>query len=369
MRLLLVISSLGPGGAERNASRMANFWAARGHAVSIVTLAVGDDFYTLDRRVVRYKLDALTGSTGLLDALRRNVSRIGQLRETFRQLAPDVLISFLDQTNILVLLAARGLNVPVIVSERSDPAVRPLGRVWQMLRRATYARAECVVVQTARAAAYFRSSKKLRTVVIPNSVEPPSFNSFVGLAVPRPNVMGVGRFGPEKGFDLLIRAFAHVASDYPQWSLVLIGEGPMRGELERLALEQGIASRVRFLGNQREVITLLAQTDLYVLSSRFEGFPNALCEAMAIGRAVVSFDCPSGPGEIIQHGDDGLLVPPEDVAALAETIKRLMGDASLRSRLGRRARDIVLRFGIDDVMARWEELFFEAWRKRRDAGV
>lgn len=354
-----MISSLGLGGAERNVSRMANFWAARGHVVTIVTLSADEDFYRLDQRVARHKLGVLVGSIGLLDALWRNAQRIARLRATIRQLAPEVVISFLDQTNVLALLAARRLNVPVIVSERTDPAVRPLKRVWRALRRVTYPHAACVVVQTSRAAAYFRDNEKVRTVVIPNAVERASFVLYSERILPRPNVMGIGRLAPEKGFDLLLRAFALVAAVHPQWSLFLVGDGAMRGELQRLANDLQVASRVTFLGSQQEVIALLAQADLFVLSSRFEGFPNALCEAMAIGRAVVAFDCPSGPGEIIRHGENGLLVPPEDVAKLAETLECLMRDPLLRNRLGERARDVVVRLGVEEIMARWEGLFRE----------
>lgn len=336
---------------------MANFWATRGHAVTIVTLAADGDFYTLNQQVARHRLGVLALSTGPFDALRLNAYRVRRLRATIRQLAPNVVISFLDQTNVLVLLATYGLNVPVIVSERIDPAVRPLKRVWRLLRRMTYPRATRVVVQTVRAANYFLRDQKVHTIVIPNPVEPaylcPSYDSLV----PHPNVMGMGRLVPQKGFDLLIRAFARVSERHPEWLLLLVGDGPMRGELQRLAYDHGIASRVRFMGNQPGAGTFLGQADLLVLPSRFEGFPNVLCEAMAAGRAVVAFDCPSGPGEIIRHGDDGLLVPPEDVAGLAGTMERLMGDSALRDRLGERARDVVLRFGIDEIMARWEELF------------
>ena len=146
----------------------------------------------------------------------------------------------------------------------------------------------------------------------------------------------MGRLAPQKGFDLLIDAFSRVAGRHPQWSLQILGEGPDRPALERLIDVKGLAGRVVLAGWEPDPSAVLQQGDLFVLSSRFEGFPNALLEAMACGLPSVSFNCQSGPAEIIRDQIDGILVPPEDVPGLADAIDRALTDEALRRRLAAR---------------------------------
>jgi glycosyltransferase involved in cell wall biosynthesis len=167
-------------------------------------------------------------------------------------------------------------------------------------------------------------------------------------------IVAMGRMRHQKGFDLLLKAFASCSN--PEWRLVIFGEGQERKGFELLIRELGLEGKVFMPGVVKDSMSLLKQADLFVMSSRFEGFPNALLEAMACGLPVISFDCPSGPGEIIRNGVDGLLVAPEDVNAMADAMKRLMADGEERKRLGTRAIEVLDRFGIEKVMKKWEEL-------------
>jgi glycosyltransferase involved in cell wall biosynthesis len=166
----------------------------------------------------------------------------------------------------------------------------------------------------------------------------------------------MGRLTPQKGFDLLINAFSQVATAHSTWELRILGEGEDLAALQRHAADFGIADRVQFLGWMDDPNPFLANASLFVLASRWEGFPNALLQAMAHGAAVIGFACDSGPEEIIRQDVDGLLVLPEDVGALAAAMDRLMGNLAERTQLGQRAREVTDRFSCHQFFSRWDRV-------------
>ncbi len=180
--------------------------------------------------------------------------------------------------------------------------------------------------------------------------------------------VGLGRLTDQKGFDRLLPAFAQVVAQRPDWVLRIYGDGPEREALESQAVDLGLERHVQLMGASRDVSADLARASLFVLSSRTEGFPMVLLEAMAAGLPVVSFACPHGPDEILTDGEDGLLVPDGDIDALAAAVLRLVDDPAQRAALSRRARQTVARYGLDEIGGRWES-FLDGLGARRAAGV
>jgi len=359
MRITLVIPSLSSGGAERVASTIANHWAGAGRDVTLVTLdASTGDFYALDPRVRRVSLE-LAAPMGQRWRTAWYLARVVRgLRGEIAASRPDVVISFMDITNVLTLLALRGSRVPVVITEHTDPREFPLAGFWRAGRRLLYRHADALVVLTESVREWAEGLLRGAVHVIPNPIPAPDLTSPPSWRLPAggPVVAAMGRLSHEKGFDRLVRAMAQCAPRHPHWSLLILGEGAERARLERLASELGIGDRVLLPGRVHEPTTVLRGASLFVVASRFEGFNCALAEAMSCGLPVVSMDCPSGPGEIIRHGTDGILVPPGDVDALAAAMDRLMGDEAERRRLGLRGPEVLDRFGVEPVMARWDAL-------------
>jgi glycosyltransferase involved in cell wall biosynthesis len=359
MRICFAVNSLRAGGAERVSANLANEWVRTGHEVTLVTLESTDhDFYNLDPRIGRRALCAAGASTGPLGAVVSNVSRLRRLRRELAALRPDVIVSFMDTMNVLVLIASAGLRTPVVVSERIDPRKYPLGAAWETLRRLTYRYASLLVVQTESVADWARSlTSSRRVVVMPNPISDACLEAGRASTGSRARrVVGVGRLVPQKGFDTLIAAFDRAAAGRPEWSLVIAGQGPLEDALRAQALGTRAADRIALAGLLQKPEALLAASAIYVLSSRFEGFPNALVEGMACGCAVIATDCASGPAEIITSGADGLLVPVDDVDALAASLEALITNDDDRRRLGAAAARSVDSLRVDVIAERWIRL-------------
>jgi GalNAc-alpha-(1->4)-GalNAc-alpha-(1->3)-diNAcBac-PP-undecaprenol alpha-1,4-N-acetyl-D-galactosaminyltransferase len=351
MRLVLVAANLGPGGAEKVMTLLANAWARQGTCITLITLdGTTGSFFPLDRSVERLATETFVGGPGLLFRLVRDAVK---LRRIVRRISPDAVVSFINSTNVLVLLALLGTRYPRVVSERSDPAIAPLGAFWRALRWMLYPTADRVVVQTSSAAAFFRGRVMRKVAVIPNPVIMPPGNMPADVDVPRPAIVSLGRFTEEKRFVDLIDAFATVAPRHPEWSLMIAGDGPLRADLERRIETLGLSGRARLPGLTKAPAAFLRRADIFVLSSRFEGFPNALCEAMALGRPVIATDCPSGPRHIVTHQSNGLLVPPMRPERLAEAIEALIGSPEKRAALGTAAALITETFAIGPILAEW----------------
>ncbi len=362
LKITLVIHSLSCGGAERVMSTMANYWANHNQQVTLLTFTDVDDvpFYKLDSKVDHQPLNLAQTSKSVASAIANNIARISKLRTAITKSNPDVVISFLNQTNIQTLLATRGLGIPVIVSEREVTLNSTLSKVWKVIRRWTYLSANAIVLQTKASLEYIPSQWQKTVRIIPNPViiPPSSFETDEQFLKPK-SLLAMGRLESQKGFDLLLRAFAKLPSSTSEWTLSILGEGSLRQQLVALRDELGLTERVAFLGKKPNSYQYLNQADLFVLSSRHEGFPNVLCEAMASGLPVIATSCPCGPDEIITNQVDGILIPPENIDALSAALAELMTDNHKCSQLGTKASKIIDRFGLSSVMNSWENLIDE----------
>ncbi|MGE4504703.1 MAG: glycosyltransferase family 4 protein [Desulfovibrionaceae bacterium] len=364
MRITFVIAGLGIGGAERILALVANGLRSRGHDITILTFAQADvtPSQPLDPAVRLEQLDLARPARTAIKALANNLERLRTLRRAIRKSTPDVVVPFMDTTNVLTLLALAGSGIPVVACERTDPARHRIGRAWNLLRNLTYPMAARVTLQTSGTAGAFPERIRRRCSVLPNPVAIDS-SGVQEAEITRPAIIGVGRLSREKGFDVLLRAYSLARAELPPGTgLWILGEGAERPNLETLRGELGLGGAARLPGAVSRPGPCLAGADLFVLPSRFEGFPVALCEAMACGLPVICTEFSSGMADIVTPGENALVVPCDDPEAMAAAMRRLLADETLRSRLGRTAAASMERFSLRHILDRWEALLNECLR-------
>lgn len=357
MHIALVISSLEAGGAERVASELATYWAGQEHRITVITLSSPDisPFYTLGEKVELIQLDLLNEAGGVSRLI--NIGkRILTLRKALKRKKPDLILSFIDITNLSTLLAAKGLNIPVLVAEHTHPAHHKIPKLYVRLRHYLYAWAKQVVMLTKSAAAYFSHLENV--TVIPNAVSRPDHFVERGKSKYR-HLISVGRLIPSKGYDVLIKAVKDLYADYPDMRLTLYGEGPERGALEEIIKRCKLENIVCLPGITHDVNAALIKADFFVFPSLYEGFPNALCEAMAVGLPVIASNC-SGNVDLVEHDVNGLLFEVGDITALTQDIKELMDNPEHASRLGQKALTIADRYERSQIYQKWDKLLKEA---------
>jgi glycosyltransferase involved in cell wall biosynthesis len=362
MNIFLLISAMEDGGAERVAATLVSAWADRGDTVTLVATYSGRGTcnFPLSPKVNLVYLADLANKKG--NRVQTYFARIMALRALIRDRQPDVLVSFLTNVNNMTILASRGLGVPVILSEQTNPLADGRSELMRLACRLLYPYADAVTLLTGGVVTQFTQMvPRVRNLaVVPNPLpaelltqeRPPADASG------RKRLIAVGRLHTVKQFDLLVTAFSTLAPHFPDWDLWIWGEGPERASLDAQVVELGMGERVFLPGRTLTPWVEMARAQVFVLSSRLEGLPMAMMEAMALGLPCVSFDCPSGPRELTQGGEDGVLVPPGDAGTLAEALSRVLADEPLREELGKRAAlSIQKRYSLQKVLRLWDDLF------------
>lgn len=368
-RVVLFIISLQPGGAERVITNLANYWSNKGHKVTLVTLAAPSEkpFYPLGKNVTLVQLSRIvqqpsSQKKGVRQWLSGKVwgrrllklQAILCLRQTIKQLKPDVMISFIDMMNMVVLIASKGLKIPVIVSERIDPNNHHIFILLQKLRQLVYPWASKIVVQTQSAKNYFSNMPEDRLSIVPNAIPSPTKKASKP-RIPLTHIVTVGRLALQKDHVILIHAFAHALAKRPQLRLTIYGEGTERSKLEQLIRTLELTDQVTLPGVTPNIKTALLNADLFVFPSKYEGFPNALGEAMSLGLPVIASNC-SGNTDLVRDGVDGRLFSVGDVQALTCLILELCDDPKQLQSLSQQARKVTERFSEEKIYGLWDRL-------------
>lgn len=355
MKILLFIHALGSGGAERVLSMLANNWANNGYDIAIVTYdTTTKQFYETDNKITLINLDLSGGS--LLKKITNHPGRIIKFRRIINELKPDIVVSFIDRTNVMILMASFGLKIPVIVSERINPIYNP-GLIYSVLRKILYKTASYVVVQNTEQEEKFKKFSK--TLIIPNPIDISAINSASSPNTRQKTIIAAGRLVKQKGFDVLLESFRIFVENNPLWNLKIFGQGPEKTKLEKTIKKLNLEDKAQLAGKTNELWLEMKKASIFVLSSYFEGFPNVLIEAMACKCPVIATDCASSVRELIINGENGFITPVGYSDLIAKNIEILTRDEKLRLKFSKNAYKTILEYDIKIICQRWEKIFKE----------
>ena len=346
--LLFYINALHHGGAQRVMVQLAGRFAEAGWRVVLATSFREAEESPVPDGVERVSIE---DAQIVQSSVKRNLSRIRALRALCVKIRPAALISFMAEQNFRAVLATRGLKVKTVVSVRNTPEKEYAGRLFRFVGKHVLPLADGCVFQTEDAKRWFPTRLQKKSAVIMNQVDGRFFDGKY--AGERRDVVTVGRLTEQKNQAMLIRAFAKAPDRGDR--LVIYGEGEKRGELEALVKELGLEGRVLLPGISHDVAEDIRGAKLFVLPSDYEGMPNALLEAMALGLPCIATDCPcGGPAAVIRDGENGLLIGVGDEEALTAALTSLLRDSDGREQLGRAARRSAESFRPEAIFRQWE---------------
>lgn len=357
-KIMFVIPRMGGGGAERVVANIANSLSERNYEVRIITLVSKESFYPLKDNVVINSLNCIVDRTSKLRTLRSMAQNFPRafyyIRKEIKNFKPDCVISMLIEADILThFVKLSGLKFKHICSERNDPSRRNKYIIKYLNH--IYKNCDIFVCQGKRVSEFYSGIPSNKIAIIPNPIDTRLIPKSVEESTEM-KIVAVGRLDPQKNFSMLIDSFYDISDDFPNCTLTIYGEGFMRGELEKKIVSYNLDNKVFLPGSIKDVLDKIKGSSLFVMSSNFEGFPNSLVEAMAVGLPVISTDFNTGIARDLIGENNGRVVPVNDREALGNAIRELMSDYNLRGKMRIENRKIANKLNIEKIIDEWEEI-------------
>ena len=342
MKILFCVGTFTKGGAERVISNLSNF-LVKENEIKIVSLLKTEKAYKLDRNVGFEFLDSKDYSEikqNIFNKILKNIKRVLKLNKIITTFHPDIIVSFIPEPSFLVLSLKKHNKIPVIVSVRNDPKKEYESKIYYMLMKKLYPRADGMVFQTEEAKEYFKDIINVQTEIIPNPInEDFIIEPYNGER--KKNIVSVGRLQEQKNHKVLIEAFANLPEKYREYKLIIYGKGNLKEQLEKQIQDLNMQNRIILYGVSDNIKEEIYDSTMFVLSSNYEGMPNSLMEAMVMGLPVISTDCPcGGPRFLINNNENGLLVKVDDVQELTRAMEKILSDKHFSEKIGKEASKI-----------------------------
>lgn len=356
-KCLLLIPRMGNGGAERVMATIANNLCAK-NEVQIVTMTDAESFYALDERVkitgLGQNVNRKNKLTLLFSMAIGGIKTFFALKKKIKKEKPDVVLSFLQSANMMaILLKMFGGKFRLVVSERCDPSERGFGD--RFFEKHFYSKADVTVCQSKKVMEFFKEKDRAKMTVIPNPIAASAIpERFEGER--RHTVVGVGRLSEQKNFEMLIRAFAALPERFSDYTLEIYGGGPLEEKLQSLIEELGLSERAELMGVKKNVMHYISDVALYVMSSNYEGFPNALVEAMATGLPVISTNFSTGVAKDIVKEENGIVISVGDREALIAAMEKMLSEQEKWEQMSLENRKLLDTLSEKNVMEMWVQV-------------
>lgn len=356
MKVLFYINVLGGGGAERVIVNLANQFSRKDNTqVVLVASYPIDSEYFINSSVHKIYLDEDKRICKKNFCI-RNLNYVKRLKKLINNEAPDTVVSFMAEPNIRMLIATMGMKHKKIISVRNDPIREYNNIVAKFFAKMFFGLADTIVFQTDEAKRFFNRKVQKKSVIIMNQIDGKFFDSEP--VETRRNIVTAGRLTNQKNHKLLIDAFSKI-SDLVSDDLIIYGEGELKEELNKYIEQIGLSHRIKLPGATNNIFDVLRSSKMFVLSSDYEGMPNALLESMAMGVPCISTDCPcGGPRMVICNGINGILVPVNDIDAMAEGMLSLINDEDLQRSFSFESRATMANFRPENIIHEWEKVIF-----------
>lgn len=349
-KIVIVITGMSFGGAERVTANLSNYFVSCGNDVTIISLTKTEPAYRLSEKIHYIWFDESLRK----NAVHRDIALIANIRKEIKKLKPNLILGMMSYSGALAAYACAGLNIPVLLSERNDPNTSiAFKNIEKLIIKFAYRHlASDAVFQTLAAKEYY-FGKKDKGFIIPNPLyleDMPAANQGMNMSF---RIISAGRLSRQKNYELLIRAFVKVHAKYPRYTLTIFGEGEKRKDLETLISDLGLIDSVFLPGIENNIFTQMQNAECFVMSSLYEGMPNALIEAMAMGLPVITTDYSEGRGTVVDDKKNGLIVPRNNENALSDAMMFFIENQKDAEKMGKRASAIRERLDSNLICKQW----------------
>lgn len=368
MKIAIIIPGLSMGGAERVAVSLSN-WLVNNKKDEIYFINMANDtnnFEFDDKLNVYHKTYDTTNIKGIkpIVIIKKLLRKQKYINETLNSIKPDVIFEMLYYPIYFILpYIIKHKNVVLIGSERTNPQLKGLPLYIKILSKISPMLCDGYIFQTERVKNMFSKRIKRKSIVIPNAVSNPYIKELQKVKKDK-TISNMGRLEYEKGQDVLIKAFNIVHSKYPDYKLIIYGEGSKRKEYQHLIEELGLQQNVILAGKLQKAILEVNKSEIFAFTSRFEGMPNALLEAMACGLPCVSTDCVAGPSEIIKNNENGILTQVDNIEQIADKIIYLIENKEIAEKIGKEAEKVIEEYSVEKIFEEYYYFFCKTAKRK-----
>lgn len=360
-KIVFYTGNLGKGGAQRVIINLADSLAKKGYPVTIVTIYSIENEYPLPKNVKRVYSD-ITGEEISPNRIKNFIARLQKLRRIWKEEEAGVIVSFIGKNNFMALFTSMGLNIPVITSVRGEPTEEYYTPILRFLSKTFMGLSSGIILQTPDAREYFPKWMQKKSIILDNPLNPEFIDEYY-TGERKKEIVSVGRLDSNKNQKLIIDAFLKIAGDFPDVNLILYGNGEDKEMLTEYVQKSSYADRIFFPGLIPDVKEKIQKAKIFVLSSKTEGMPNSLLEAMALGIPSISTDCPCGGPRMLMEGkENGILVPVGEVEPMAEAMRKLLSDEELWKKYSENSYKLSQELHPDKVNGKWEEYLLSKMR-------